>query len=147
MSKVAEIVSISFLFLSLSPTVRAQSPLTAAGVEAWLDRYGAAWEARDPDAARALFAPDARYYETPYAEPFLGRAGIRDYWATVTSDQRDVEFRSSVVSVSGSTGVAHWTAKFMSVSEGVEVELDGIFVLEFDAEGRVAVLREWWHAR
>ena len=124
-----------------------QNAITPSTVENWLERYGSAWESRDPDAVEALFTPDARYYETPYADPFEGAAGVREYWARVTSDQRDIAFDSSVVAVTANTGIARWSATFMSISGEVKVELNGVFILEFDADGRCAVLHEWWHAR
>jgi hypothetical protein len=49
--------------------------------------------------------------------------------------------------VNGKTGVAHWSAKFRAASTGSAIELDGVFVLEFDASGECTSLREWWHVR
>lgn len=67
----------------------------------WLEGYRAAWEERDPDAAAALFTDDASYREQPYHEPFLGKAGVRDYWASVTATQADVKFRYGTPVVEG----------------------------------------------
>jgi ketosteroid isomerase-like protein len=121
--------------------------LTPAALEAWLARYEEAWEQRDPAKASALFTENAPYHEMPFDAPKAGRRGIRDYWATVTADQRDVDFTSSVVAVNGQTGVARWSAKLKSAASGVKVELDGVFVLTFDDSGLCNELREWWHVR
>ena len=121
--------------------------IDAQDLTRWLEAYGAAWRNRDPAAAAALFAEDARYCETPYAEPFVGRGGIRDYWARVTADQDGVAFDYAVVAVAGRTGVAQWSARFRSISGDVPVELNGVFVLDFADADQVAFLREWWHAR
>src|SRR5215212_7277250 len=74
-------------------------PLTSAALEAWLESYGAAWEARDAKAAGRLFTTDARYHEMPFDEPKKGRAGIEEYWRTVTADQRDVKFASKIIAI------------------------------------------------
>jgi hypothetical protein len=121
--------------------------LTPAALEAWLARYKEAWEQRDPARAAALFTENAPYHEMPFDAPKAGRRGIRDYWATVTADQRDVDFKSSIIAVNGQTGVARWSAKLKSASSGVNVELDGVFVLTFDDSGLCSELREWWHVR
>ena len=60
--------------------------------------------ARDPDRAAALFTENAAYHEMPFDAPKAGRRGIRDYWATVTADQRDVDFKSNVVAINGPNG-------------------------------------------
>jgi uncharacterized protein (TIGR02246 family) len=129
-------------------TISAQSAgLKAPALEAWLQKYGAAWQARDAAAAGVLFTVDASYLETPYDAPKQGRAGIEEYWRTVTADQRDVKFESTVIAVNGNTGVAHWTATFKIASSGATLSLDGVFVLEFDASGQCTSLREWWHLK
>jgi uncharacterized protein (TIGR02246 family) len=122
--------------------------LTPAAVEAWLARYEEAWEQRDAARAAALFTDSAAYHEMPFDAPKAGRAGIREYWATVTADQRDVDFKSQVVAVNGRTAVARWSATLKSASSGMRVELDGIFVLTFEDGGLLcSELREWWHVR
>jgi ketosteroid isomerase-like protein len=133
------------LFIAGGP-VSAQE-LTTASLEAWLARYEQAWEQRDPAQAAALFTENAPYHEMPFDAPKGGRAGIRDYWATVTADQRNVDFKSQVVAVNGQTGVARWSASLTSAASGARVELDGVFVLKFDSSGLCSELREWWHVR
>lgn len=119
----------------------------AAGLEAWLGRYGSAWEARDPALAASLFAPDATYHEMPFDAPMVGRDSISAYWARVTADQRDVAFRARLIAVTGDTGIAEWAATFRSASSGATIELSGVFVLAFDGSGLCTALREWWHVR
>jgi len=122
-------------------------PVTKTALDAWLARYGEAWQQRDPARAAALFTENATYHEMPFESPKAGRAGIREYWAKVTHDQRDVRFSSQVLAVDGQVGVAHWSASFTAASSGVRVELDGSFVLTFDDGGLCSALREWWHVR
>jgi ketosteroid isomerase-like protein len=124
-----------------------EPPLEREALDRWLQSYGDAWEGRDATAAAELFTLDALYQETPHAEPLRGRTAIAGYWATVTGDQANVEFDYAILAVSGRTGVAEWSADFRSVSGDVPVELDGVFVLDFAADGLVESLREWWHVR
>jgi uncharacterized protein (TIGR02246 family) len=118
--------------------------VSAAGVEAWLERYGEAWVARDPDKAAALFTEDAIYHENPHESAFQGRQAIHDYWARVTEDQRDVTFSSEVITTFGRNAVAHWSAQFKSAASGATIHLDGVFLLAFADEMLVQKLQEWW---
>ena len=120
--------------------------LTPEALEAWLAEYGRAWQARDANRAAALFTESARYYETPFDAPKAGRDGIRDYWTTVTADQRNVGFKSEIVAINAQHGLARWSASLTSAASGARVELDGMFFLTF-ADGLCAELREWWHVR
>jgi hypothetical protein len=58
-----------------------------------------------------------------------------------------VQFEHEALSVSGDTGIAHWSAMFDVAPDGTKIELNGIFVLEFDADGKCRRLREWWHLK
>jgi ketosteroid isomerase-like protein len=134
------------LLLSLSFASQAQA-LDAGTLQAWLEKYGAAWQTRDAVAAGKLFSADATYHEMPFDPAKQGRTAIQDYWKTVTADQRDIQFEARVIAVNGNTGVAHWKATFKLQSTGATIALDGVFVLEFAASGECRSLREWWHVK
>jgi nuclear transport factor 2 (NTF2) superfamily protein len=140
--------ALGLVSLSIAPVGGARGEGThAVDVTGWLARYEKAWESRDPDLAASLFTADATYHEMPFDAPLAGREAIRQYWARVTADQRDVDFRAKPIVESGSGGVAEWTATFRSESSGATIELSGVFVLEFDRAGLCTSLREWWHVR
>jgi ketosteroid isomerase-like protein len=113
--------------------------------EHWLDAYKLAWETRDPEGAADLFTADATYQETPFEEPVRGRESIRDYWSDATRYQEGVEFSYEILATTGTGGVAHWHSEFTSPTSGSAVELDGIFLVELDADGKCIEFREWWH--
>ena len=133
--------------LSFAAQNASAQQLTTAAVEKWLAGYERAWEQRDPARAAELFTATASYHEMPFETPKAGQAGIREYWAQVTADQRDIDFRSQVIAVNGQTAVAHWSATFTVASTGARMALDGMFVLTFDGSGRCSELREWWHLK
>ena len=119
--------------------------MTKAEFEDWLRSYGRAWESRDPEAAATLFTKDARYHETPFGEPVLGRDGIHEYWAAATVKQRDVRFSYEILCIQEELGIARWSADYLRHPEGEGARLNGIFVLKFDGAGLCQELREWWH--
>ncbi|MEJ8571022.1 nuclear transport factor 2 family protein [Microbaculum marinum] len=121
--------------------------LDRAQVEAWLAAYGTAWVERDADKAAALFSKDATYHEKAFEPVMTGQDAIRDYWQTVTADQRDITFRSTLWSVSDTVAIAHWAAELTLASAGKQARLDGVFHLTFATGSDPLVctaLREWW---
>jgi SnoaL-like domain len=107
--------------------------MTSAEFANWLERYGQAWIKRDPEAAVQLFAPDARYYETPFDVPLVGRADIWQYWQHVPQSQESISFQATPLAIVN--GACR------------RVKLDGVFLLQFDSQGLCVELREWWHRR
>jgi hypothetical protein len=117
------------------------------GLRRWLDGYAAAWTGLDAGRAALLFTEDATYHESPFQPPCRGLEAIRAYWDEVARSQRDVVFRHEPLGVIGDRGIARWSAAFSRVASSVRVELDGVFVLTFAADGRCRELREWWRRR
>jgi hypothetical protein len=113
--------------------------------ENWLDAYKRVWEDRDPEAAADLFTAEANYFETPFEAPARGREGIRDYWSDATRYQEGVEFSYEVLATTENMGIAHWHTEFARLTTNSTVELDGIFLVELDADSKCTEFREWWH--
>jgi hypothetical protein len=115
--------------------------------EAWLDRYGRAWETQDSGMAAELFSKDAVYFEAPFDEPMCGRSSIVDYWKEGGETQEDIGFGYDVLAVAESSGIARWWARFTRIPSGSRVELDGVLVASLDPDNRCDEFREWWHRR
>ena len=54
--------------------------LTFTTFDTWLEMYVKASAENNPQASAELFARNAKYYETPFDEPMMGRDAIRKYW-------------------------------------------------------------------
>lgn len=121
--------------------------LTCAAFAQWLHSYGQASIHNDPQASAELFAGNARYYESPFAQPLAGRQAIYDYWAAGAQNLADKEASYEILSVRDQVGIARWRARFLVKATGAAVALDCIFVAEFDDQGLCCCFREWWHSR
>ena len=112
----------------------------------WLQEYGRAWQTGDPVAAARLFSEEARYEETPFDPPMVGREAISRYWDEgANRAQRDVRFDYQILAVRGKTGIAAWQASFIRIPSGIHVALDGVLTAEFSEAGVCVRFREWWH--
>ncbi|OQY85124.1 MAG: hypothetical protein B6D40_04150 [Anaerolineae bacterium UTCFX3] len=121
--------------------------LTLERFTAWMTEYGRASAENDPQASANLFAPDARYYESPFDEPMVGRDAIYEYWNKGAQNLKDKKSSFEILSVTGNTGIARWQSSFTVVESGERLALDCLFVVEFNADGLCQTFREWWHMR
>jgi ketosteroid isomerase-like protein len=106
----------------------------------WLDRYFAAWASNDPADVAALFAPDAVYAVSPFAEPWRGRDEIVARWTEGGGELLRHAYRVLA------PGIAHWNV-VVRLDGGPVIEQDGILLLAFDAAGRCTEHREWYAKR
>lgn len=120
-------------------------PLTREAFAYWLESYGRASAQNDPQASASLFAEDARYYESPFDEPMVGREAIYRYWAVGAQDLADKTSSYEILAVRDNLGIARWQAQFVRRGSGAAMALDCIFLVEFDDRGLCSLFREWWH--
>jgi ketosteroid isomerase-like protein len=113
----------------------------------WLDAYFAAWRSNESADVEALFAEDAVYSYGPFRQPARGRERIVANW-TAHGAPLSAESRYEILAVEGDMGIAHWNVcqKAQSPHEPT-LELDGILVLRFDADGRCVEHLEWFDRR
>lgn len=120
--------------------------MTLADLSSWLDAYGRAWEERDADAAASLFTDQATYQWGPFEEPLRGREAIRERWASALDAQADVSFGHEPLALGAAAGFARWWVSFAVPVARQRVQLEGIFQVALDDDGRCTEFREWWNA-
>lgn len=111
----------------------------------WLERYFAAWVSNDPDEVAALFSEDAEYSYGPFREAAHGRDEIVRAWVD-GGVPPGLRTRFEPLAIEGDRGVAHWNVTFAGDGGGT-VEIDGILLCTFDAQGRCTLHREWFESR
>jgi uncharacterized protein (TIGR02246 family) len=129
--------------------------MTRADVQAWLDRYIAAWASYDPAAIGDLFTDDARYRFHPSDEGFVGREAIVRAWvepsgkASTRDEPGPWEAQYEPFSVDGERAVAvGWTRYYTDVSKStVQNVWDNVYLLEFGLDGRCQSFAEWYVER
>ncbi len=92
----------------------------------WLDRYGQAWEAQDPEMAAGLFAEDATYAWGPFTDPIQGCNAIRRAWERATGDnQQDIRFGYELLGTTDAgDGMARWWAEMTAVSAKTPMRME-----------------------
>ncbi|MCK7495229.1 MAG: TRIC cation channel family protein [Comamonadaceae bacterium] len=89
---------------------------TTVTILEFMQGYKAAWEARDPAMFAALFHPDGRYHNTPFA----GAARRASNCASIGSAcklQEDVQVTFEVLASTPASGIAHWHTTYQVASE------------------------------
>lgn len=125
--------------------MNSMNALTRERFQQWMETYGRASAENDPRASANLFAENASYYETPFADPLIGRDAIYDYWNKGAQNLKDKEASFEILAANGNTGMARWQSKFTVIETGKRFALDCLFVVEFEDEGLCRTFREWWH--
>jgi hypothetical protein len=105
----------------------------------WAEGYQRAWEADDPDAAAALYAPGCVFRSAPFRDPEAPVEYTRRVFPE--AEAQDVHFGEPVEE--GDRAVVEWWATLVT-PDGGEQALAGCSLLRFDDEGLVVEARDYW---
>jgi limonene-1,2-epoxide hydrolase len=114
-----------------------------AHVLEWIERYRAAWEEADADAAARLFAPKSSYRSLVFGAAHEGREGARAYWRRATRSQSEVSVSVGSPIVDADRVAVEWWAT-MADSEDGEITLPGVLLLSFRSGNLCHTLHEYW---
>lgn len=118
-----------------------------SAVQAWLDRYVAAWRANQREPIEALFTEDVVYRYRPYAaRPAAnGIEAVIDAWLGDARDEPDAwEARYEPFAVDGDRAVATGVSRYFARGDRPEQTYHNAFLLRFAPDGRCAEFTEYW---
>jgi ketosteroid isomerase-like protein len=136
-------------------------------IDEFMAGYRQAWQTSDEHLLASMFSEDGVYRNTPFAEQ-RGHEAIKAYWQR-TKLQSDIQLSYEVLERSKHGGIAHWRTTYQVTSEELfriwaastgtnllvrregdplpRLVLDGVAVVEFDADGLCREFRIWWHSQ
>lgn len=113
----------------------------------WLERYERVWRSPDTAELAELFAADATYRHSPYAEPLTSLEEItRDWEAQRDGPAEAVTMTADVLAVTaahpgGPLGIAHVLVRYGGDGGGQEYR--DLWLVHFDDAGRALAFEEW----
>jgi uncharacterized protein (TIGR02246 family) len=129
--------------------------MTNEDVQAWLDRYIAAWASYDAVAIGDLFTPDAVYRFHPTDDPVTGREAIVRAWIDPDGDAStrdepgtwDAQYEPFVVDGDRAVAVG-WSRYYTDATKAAIKDVwDNVYLLEFGPEGQCRSFTEFFVKR
>ena len=103
----------------------------------------AAIQGLDVEAWLACFAPDAENRDPADAPPQAGHAAIRAGLEAAVNTFAAISITADNVFSAGNQAAVKWTAQF-EAKNGKSAHCEGVDVIDFNAEGKIQVLRAFW---
>ena len=106
--------------------------------------YFLAIRAMDPEAFANCFAEDGTTHDPVGTPAITGRAGLREFFASICKNFKSVGLTEDAVFVAGNGAAVKWTGKGTSHS-GKEVRFEGIDVIEINQDGKIQNVHAYWN--
>ena len=118
--------------------------MTHDDVQAWLDRYVAAWRSNDAAQIGDLFSEDARYRFYAYGEWTHGRDAIVEAWLEDPDDPASWEAHYEPFAVDDERAVAIGTSRYAATAEEPERTYWNCYPLRFAPDRRCSEFTEYY---
>ncbi|HTS88199.1 MAG TPA: nuclear transport factor 2 family protein [Gemmatimonadales bacterium] len=119
---------------------------TAALGRALIDEFGRGWSRAKVDVMMSVFAPEAVFLETPFAEPLRGADAVRSYWADVPLHQSEITFTSGEIFTVGPWFATEFKCTFRRRRTGEWVDARGSIFCETNGS-LITEMRMYWDRR
>jgi ketosteroid isomerase-like protein len=119
---------------------------TSALGRALIDEFGRGWSKARVETLMSVFAPDAVFQETPFAEPLRGHEAVRGYWADVPLHQSEITFTSGEIFTVGPWFATEFKCTFRRRRTGEWVDARGAIFCETNGE-KITEMRMYWDRR
>jgi len=106
----------------------------------WIQELFAAWNAKDFDQIGRIFENCELYMEDPFYPLQHSIENIVPLWDEIQGQEK-LELDYEIMSEAASGVTYRWKATF--VAEGKEYDLDGIYFVTFDQEGKCKKFYQW----
>jgi ketosteroid isomerase-like protein len=119
---------------------------TSALGRALIDEFGRGWSKARVETLMSVFAPDAVFQETPFAEALRGHEAVRGYWADVPLHQSEITFTSGEIFTVGPWFATEFKCTFRRRRTGEWVDARGAIFCETNGE-KITEMRMYWDRR
>jgi hypothetical protein len=103
-----------------------------SNIKDWLRRFRSAWASQDPNAAAALFADNAEYWETPFKRLASHDEILRE-WQPIR-DQQDIQLDLEVFSSNGPKHAVLWNLTYQG-ADGNRRKFAGTYLITLNDQG------------
>lgn len=112
----------------------------------WFEKLKNIWVTKNPNGVLDLIAEKFLWYETPFDELITTKESLLKEWQTVL-EQENINVTYEILFVENNTGVAHWHATFIRLPSKEKAELEGIYKVDLDDNGKCTEFHQWYNSR
>ena len=109
-----------------------------------IDTFARGWEKGDAEELLSVFAPDAVFKETPFAQEDRGIEALRAYWRGLPQHQAEASFQTGEVYEAGPWFATEFRLTFRRRRTGEWVDARGAIFAE-TKDGKISEMRMYWH--
>jgi len=111
--------------------------------ENWTKDFMEAWKNLEGVTTTRLISENALYYENPIDEPCKDFEEIKELWAVVPSNQKDITYTFEIMAHNDEYALVNFKMERIFITNNEKQFIDGIFQISINDEGLCTYFKQW----
>lgn len=115
--------------------------------ENWTKEFMDSWKELDWQRTLKTLNKNVKYYENPIDEPCKDFEEVTNLWNVVADNQKDIDYKFEIVAFNDETCIVNWQMTRTMTKDNTKQEIDGIFQISLDKDGKCTYFKQWRFTR
>lgn len=115
--------------------------------EKWIKEFMESWKSLDYKRTLNLLDKDVEYYENPIDKPCANFEEVVCLWNVVADNQKEIHYEYNIVLFDEKTCIVNWQMTRTMTKTNVKQEIDGIFQIAINKDGKCTYFKQWRFTR
>lgn len=115
--------------------------------DSWVKEFMESWKELDWKRTLEILDKNVQYYENPIDEPCKNFEDVINLWNVVADNQKDIDYRYEIVAFTENTCIINWQMTRIMTQTNIKQEIDGIFQISLNEEGKCTFFKQWRFTR
>lgn len=115
--------------------------------EKWTKEFMESWKALDWKRMLETLDENVKYYENPIDEPCRNFEEVTNLWNVVADNQKDICYEFQIVSYDENICIINWQMTRTMTKNNTKQEIDGIFQISLNKDGKCTFFKQWRFTR
>lgn len=113
----------------------------------WTKDFMDSWKNLEWRETLELLSKDVQYYENPIDNPCSTFDEVIALWDIVADNQKDIEYKYEIISFDEKVCIINWQMTRTMTKTNTKQEIDGIFQISLNDEGKCTYFKQWRFTR
>ncbi len=113
----------------------------------WTKEFMDSWKELDWERTLKTLDKNVKYYENPIDPPCATWDDVVNLWNVVADNQKAIEYKYNIVAYNEDTCIVNWQMTRVMTKNNVKQEIDGIFQVSVNEDGKCTSFKQWRFTR
>lgn len=113
----------------------------------WMDEFMNSWKELNWKRTLNTLDKNVKYYENPLDPPCKDFIEVTNLWNVVADNQKDINYQYKILSYTDELCIINWQMTRTLIPSNIRQQIDGIFQISVNEEGKCTYFKQWRYTR